>query len=131
MRNKQAKGPNKSIPSYDKIYLHFPKGRFRPPGGSTKLSPNNDGPYTTTAKLLDGLVYTVKHDLLHYISNISVTRIIPASRTIIPSNSSDLPHRWQQLHDRDDRLLDIIEQDEEEEKEEKDEGEEQKQRQRA
>src|SRR4051794_12402634 len=81
-RNKQTKGPDKSIPSYevgDKIYLHFPKGRFRPPGGSTKLSPNNDGPYTITAKLLDGLVYTVKHDLLHYISNVSVTLLLEQS----------------------------------------------------
>ena len=48
-RNKRAAGANHKVPVYavgEKIYLDFPKGRFRPLGGSTKLSPLSDGPYT-------------------------------------------------------------------------------------
>ena len=64
-RNKKAAGLHKGIPIYnidDKVYLSFAKGHFRPLGGTTKLSPLNDGPYTVVEKLLDGLVYKVQHD---------------------------------------------------------------------
>jgi hypothetical protein len=46
--------------------------------------------------------------LLHYISNVSVTRLIPTSQMAIPPDSSDLPLSWQQMVDRDDRLNDIV-----------------------
>ena len=58
------------------MYLKFPKGPFRPVGGSTKLAKVNDGPYTVRERLLDGLVYTVEHDVMGYTSNVSVTRMI-------------------------------------------------------
>ena len=60
-RNKKAAGLHKGIPIYDvddKVYLSFPKGHFRPLGGTTKLSPLNGGPYTVVEKLLDGLFTT-------------------------------------------------------------------------
>ena len=93
-RNKRAAGIRKGIPVYqvgDKIYLKFPKGRFRPIGGSTKLSPVNDGPYTVQERLQDGLVYKVQHDSKGYIHNVSVTRMIPVPNMVIPGAAVDLP----------------------------------------
>jgi len=88
-RNNKAAGPDKGIPEYkvgEKVYLKFPKGRFRPVGGSTKLAKVNDGPYTVRERLLDGLVYTVEHDVMGYTSNVSVTRMIPAGHLAIPAD---------------------------------------------
>ena len=109
-RNKKAAGADKGIPEYkvgEKVYLKFPKGRFRPVGGSTKLAKVNDGPYTVRERLLDGLVYTVEHDVMGYTSNVSVTRMIPAGHLAIPADAADFPARWQQLRDgREDRMND-------------------------
>src|SRR3954451_22633518 len=61
-RNKRAEGQLRGLPKYDigdKLYVQFPKGRFRPLGKSTKLSPLNNGPYTVLEKLRDGLVYSL------------------------------------------------------------------------
>jgi hypothetical protein len=74
----------------------------------------NDGPYTVTAKLRDGLVYTVRHDLLQYETNVSVSRLIPAAQVVIPPQSKDFPKGWKQWTDRDDRLNDIEEEEEKE-----------------
>lgn len=114
-RNKRAAGEHKTVPSYEvgeKVYLDFPKGRFRPLGGSTKLSPFNDGPYTVLEKMSDGLIYKVQHDRKGLIHNASVSRMIRAPPMIIPDNAVDLPHTnfWKQLEPgRADRINDLSE----------------------
>jgi len=66
----------------DKVYLHYPKGRFRPIGGSVKFAKTNDGPYTITGVHTEGLVYKVRHDATGFVSNVFVGRLIPSeSRT--------------------------------------------------
>jgi len=66
----------------DKVYLHYPKGRFRPIGGSVKFAKTNDGPYTITGVRTEGLVYKVRHDATGFVSNVFVGRLIPSeSRT--------------------------------------------------
>jgi len=110
-RNKKAVGIDRTIPEYkigQKIYLKFPKGRFRPLRGATKLSPVNGGPYIVRAKLMDGLVYTVESEDMGYVQNVSVIRMIPAGLMTIPAEVADFPGRWQQwqLKDRVDRLND-------------------------
>ena len=116
-RNKKAAGIDKPIPEYkvgEKAYLKFHQGRFRPIGGSTKLSKVNDGPYTVVKRLFDGLVYTVEHDGVGYSSNVSVTRMIPAGQMVVPADTADFPGRWKQWReDREDRLNDEIEEKEE------------------
>ena len=73
-RNKRAAGEHKLNRTYkvgEKIYLTFPKGKFRPVGGSTKLSHRNDGPYTVLEEIQGGLVYRVKHDVSNYVRDFS------------------------------------------------------------
>ena len=112
-RNKRAAGANHKVPVYavgEKIYLDFPKGRFRPLGGSTKLSPLNDGPYTVLEKLCNGLVYKVQHDRKGFVHNAAVSRMMRVPTMVIPDNAVDLPHTgfWKQLDpDRVDRINDI------------------------
>ena len=62
----------------DKVYLNYPSGRFRPIGGVTKFTKVNNGPYTVLADTFHGLVYRVKHDITGFVSNVSITRMIPA-----------------------------------------------------
>lgn len=64
----------------DKVYLSFPKGRFRPLGGVTKFSKRNDGPYTVLERRCEGLVYKIQNDVSGVISNVSMTRLIRARR---------------------------------------------------
>jgi hypothetical protein len=113
-RNKRNAGEHKVNRSFnvgDKVYLSFPKGRFRPPGGSTKLAHRNDGPYTVLEKIQDGLVYKVQHDAKGFIHNTSVARMMPVADMVMPSNAIDLPlpNRWKQIVERSDRINDIPE----------------------
>ena len=62
----------------DKVYLNYPSGRFRPIGGVTKFTKVNNGLYTVLADTFHGLVYRVKHDITGFVSNVSITRMIPA-----------------------------------------------------
>ena len=113
-RNKKAAGQHKKNKNFevgDKVYLSFPKGRFRISGGSTKLAPRNDGPYTVIEKLQDGLVYKVQHDAKGFIHNASVSKMIGVAGMVIPKSAVDIPlsDRWQQLTDRTDRINDLTE----------------------
>jgi hypothetical protein len=115
VRNKRASGQNKVNRTYevgDKVYLTFPKGRFRQVGGSTKLAPRNDGPYTVLERIQDGLVYSVQHDATGFIHTTFVGRMIPVTKMIIPSNAIDLPlpDKCKQMVERDDRINDMTEQ---------------------
>ena len=78
----------------DKIYLSFPKGRFRPKGGSTKLSRRNDGPYTVLERKCNGLVYSVQNDNSGVTTKVSMTRMIPAEARNISKDAVDLPGLW-------------------------------------
>ena len=114
-RNKRGAGEHKKNKTYnigDKVYLTFPPGRFTPIGGSKKLSPRNDGPYTVLEDLLDGLVYRVKHDVTGYITTTSVGRMMLVTKMVMPTNAVDLPlpEKWQQLTpQRADRINDVPE----------------------
>jgi hypothetical protein len=113
-RNKRAAGEhikNRTYKVGDKVYLAFPKGRFRPPGGFTKLAPRNDGPYTVLESMQDGLVYRVQHDTKGFVHTTSVQRMIPVASMILPSNATDLPlpDRLKQLANSADRCNDISE----------------------
>jgi hypothetical protein len=80
-----------------KVYINFPKGRFRPIGGATKFSDVNKGPYTVKEKLCHGLVYKVEHDESKFVSNVSVTRIIAAEARDSWEDSVQFPEgHWQQ-----------------------------------
>ena len=114
-RNKRAAGEHKLNRTYkvgEKIYLTFPKGKFRPVGGSTKLSHRNDGPYTVLEEIQGGLVYRVKHDVSNYVHTTSVGRMIPVTTMVMPTNAVELPlpDKWKQLiPQRADRINDIPE----------------------
>lgn len=64
LRNRRADGPVRKLPHYPigtRVYLSFPKGRFRPIGGTTKFSDVNGGPYEVLEIKMDGLLYSVQH----------------------------------------------------------------------
>jgi len=69
-RNKRADGTigtEHRMPHYpvgSTVYLHFPKGRFRPLGGSTKFSDVNGGPYTVLEIRNLGMVYSSRRSLI-------------------------------------------------------------------
>ena len=63
-RNSTSQAKPREFKIGEKIYLNYPKGRWSPIGGSTKLSPVHDGPFTVLERLCDGLVYRVQHDIL-------------------------------------------------------------------
>jgi transposase InsO family protein len=96
LRNQRADGPVRKLPHYPigtRVYLSFPKGRFRPIGGTTKFSDVNGGPYEVLEIKMDGLVYSVQHVETGFISNVSVTRMIPmtdAFRVENPRTSQSL-----------------------------------------
>jgi hypothetical protein len=81
-RNKAAAGANKPVPQY--------------------------GPYEVLARLYDGLVYKLKHLDLGYISNATVSRMIPVENMVVdPRSATDLPGSWQQFGgEREDRIND-------------------------
>jgi hypothetical protein len=113
-RNKRAAGEHKTNRTYkvgDKVYLSFPKGRFRKAGDSMKLSHRNDGPYTVLEEIQGGLVYRLKHDRNGYVHTTSVGRMMPVSTMVMPANAVDLPlsDAWKQLTPRTDRINDIPE----------------------
>jgi len=109
-RNQKADGPAPKLPHYPigtSVYLSFPKGRFRPVGGSTKFSDVNKGPYSILEIKPGGLVYTVQHIDSAFISNVSVTRMIPAAPGLDTTTAVDFPEPWRQLHpEREDRRSD-------------------------
>ena len=55
-RKADGQRKNRNVEVENKVYLSFPKGRFRISDGSTKLATRNDGPYAVIEKLQDGLV---------------------------------------------------------------------------
>ena len=75
----------------DQVYLKFPKGRFRPKGGSTKLAMINEGPYTVTRTHENPCVYEVQHDITKYKSNVFVGRMIPFQEWIPDKDSIQFP----------------------------------------
>jgi hypothetical protein len=114
-RNKKNDGLHKGIPKYDvgdRVYVSFPKGRFRPLGKSTKLSPLNDGPYTILEKLRDGLVYSLKHERSGYIHKASVQNMIRVTENVIPDKAINLPGQGNQpVTTNKDRINDLSQRD--------------------
>ena len=92
-RNAKADGNTKSrvFSIGDKVYLKFPKGRFRPAGGSTKLSMINEGPYVITRTHENPLVYGVQHEITKLKSNVFVGRMIPFHEWVPEKDSIAFP----------------------------------------
>jgi hypothetical protein len=75
----------------DKVYLTFPRGRFKKPGESVKFVRKNDGPYTVLSDRYQGLVYNLKHDKKNTEHLASVQRMIPVKEVVLPDTVVDLP----------------------------------------
>lgn len=92
-RNRRVAGEHKGVPVYevgDKVFLNFPKGKFRLASGAIKLAPRNNGPYTILEKLCNGLVYKLKHDVTKRVHNASVTRMVPMTKMVVPKDAVDI-----------------------------------------
>ena len=92
-RNKKnsSQTPPRLFKPGDKVYLSYPRGRFRPLHGSTKLSRVNDGPFTVLGDMFQGLVYNLKHDRKKTEELASVGRMIPVEEMVLPDKVTDLP----------------------------------------
>ena len=95
-RNQKSDGniENRRFYTNDKVYIAYPKGRFRPIGGATKLARLNDGPYTVLGTFDDSradLVWRVRHDGTGYTSNVFVGRMIPCNERVPPEQDPKLP----------------------------------------
>ena len=106
-RNQRQDGDirNHEFSRGDKVYLHFPKGRFRPVGGSTKFSKVNDGPYTVVLPREDDLICKVRHDTTGYVSNVFVGRMIPCEKRDDSRDDADFPYPLAQLPSRPSHSL--------------------------
>ena len=106
-RNQRQDGDirNHEFSRGDKVYLHFPKGRFRPVGGSTKFSKVNDGPYTVVEVREDDLICKVRHDTTGYVSNVFVGRMIPCEKRDDSRDDADFPYPLAQLPSRSSHSL--------------------------
>ena len=89
-RNSFQKPPMTFKPG-DKVYLTFPRGRFKKPGQSVKFVRKNDGPYTVLSDKYQGIVYNLKHDKRKTEHLASVQRMIPVKEVILPDEVVDLP----------------------------------------
>ena len=113
-RNKKnsSQTPPRLFKPDDKVYLSYPRGRFRPLHGSTKLSRVNDGPFTVLGDMFQGLVYNLKHDRKKTEELASVGRMIPVEEMVLPDKVTDLPVQGVKQFDgeRTDRLNDLTQQ---------------------
>ena len=113
-RNKKnsSQTPPRLFKPGDKVYLSYPRGRFRPLHGSTKLSRVNDGPFTVLGDMFQGLVYNLKHDRKKTEELASVGRMIPVEEMVLPDQVTDLPVQGLKQFDgeRTDRLNDLTQQ---------------------
>jgi hypothetical protein len=82
---------NKKFSVGQKVYLHFPKGRFRPIDGVTKFSKVNDGPYTILDQRSNGLVFRVRNDRTGFVSSVFVGRMIPSEEWVHNASDMDFP----------------------------------------
>jgi hypothetical protein len=74
-----------------KIFLKYPKGTFRKPGGTTKFSQVNNGPYTIKRRIetsSGATVYEVEHDTTKYRCKVGHRRIIPYDEWDLPVGAS-------------------------------------------
>ena len=83
--------PRRTFAVGDRVYLKFPKGRFRPAGGSTKLSMVNEGPYVVTQLHENPLVFGVRNEITKHQSNVFVARMIPFEEWQPPNDSIEFP----------------------------------------
>ena len=82
LARKERQIPPKLFKPGDKVYLSYPRGRFRPLHGSTKLSRVNDGPFTVLSDMFQGLVYNLKHDRKKTEELASVGRMISVEEMV-------------------------------------------------
>jgi hypothetical protein len=82
---------NKKFSVGQNVYLHFPKGRFRPIDGVTKFSKVNDGPYTILDQRSNGLVFRVRNDRTGFVSSVFVGRMIPSEEWVHNASDMDFP----------------------------------------
>ena len=64
-RQNERSGPTPVYEKGQKVFLKYPKGTFRKPGGTTKFSQVNNGSYTIRRRIetpSGATVYEVEHD---------------------------------------------------------------------
>ena len=98
-RNQKADGPARHTIRLPKAYTEASRK-----GASDLLAA---APYSILEIKPGGLVYTVQHIDSGFVSNVSVTRMIPAAPGLDTTTAVDFPEPWRQLHpEREDRRSD-------------------------